>query len=52
MAIREHHVLLTSLTMLAAGGQLPSCSSIEDVEHIHKVSEKESNVRKHFKSRF
>lgn len=37
MAIRENHVLLTSLTMLAAGGQLPSCSSVEDVKHMYQA---------------
>jgi hypothetical protein len=37
MAVRQHHVLFTTFAMLAVGGKLPSCKSIEDVQHLYKA---------------
>jgi hypothetical protein len=35
--VRQHHVLFTTFAMLAVGGKLPSCKSIEDVQHLYKA---------------
>ncbi len=37
LAVRKHHVLFTTFAMLAVGGKLPSCKSIEDVQHLYRA---------------
>ena len=52
LAVRRHHVLITSLVMIIVGGKLPSCQKIEDVKHLRDafcIQMTEKQASEHFK---